>query len=218
MLSADVRYTDGWNEDRTKFGKEGVVIWHFLEQILLGCGVFSVPLGIFIQFIPNELVLAYGGHLIGSLDTSFLFVFLLAWSAFVLSQIVLYWIGRYGGRPVALRLYRSFRISEMKQQRAETWFETYGAWIVCLSVVWRQLFAISAGVMKLSFKKFVTVTIIAFGVWSFLFIKLGMMLGENWRHIGDITHGFLPYLIAGIGLFMLIRYLRANPHLFKKSA
>ncbi|WP_214823297.1 DedA family protein [Exiguobacterium sp. s28] len=193
-------------------------MWHFLEQLLLGCGVFSVPLGIFIQLIPNELVLAYGGYLTGSLDTSFLFVFLLAWAAFVISQIVLYGIGRYGGRPVALRLYRSFRISEAKQRRAETWFETYGAWIVCLSVIWRQLFAVSAGVMRLSFRKFLTVTVLIFAVWSFIFVKLGMMLGDNWRHIGEVTHGFLPYVGITIVLFFLIRYIRANPRLFKKSA
>lgn len=193
-------------------------MWHFLEQLLLGCGIFSVPLGIFVQLIPNELVLAYGGYLTGSLDVSFLFVFLLAWSAFVFSQIVLYWIGRYGGRPVALRLYKSFRISEAKQQRAETWFETYGAWIVCLSVVWRQLFAVSAGVMRLSFRKFLTVTAVIFAVWSFVFVKLGMLLGNNWYQIGEFTHGFLPYLTIGIGLFFLVRYIRANPRLFKKSA
>lgn len=193
-------------------------MWHFLEQLLIGCGVFSVPLGIFIQFIPNELVLAYGGYLAGSLDTSFLFVVSLAWAAFVISQIVLYGIGRYGGRPVALRLYRSFRISEAKQQRAETWFETYGAWIVCLSVIWRQLFAVSAGVMRLSFRKFLTVTVVVFAVWSFVFVKLGMMLGDNWRHIGEVTHGFLPYVGTAIGLYVLIRYIRANPRLFKKSA
>lgn len=193
-------------------------MWHFLEQLLIGCGVFSVPLGIFIQLIPNELVLAYGGYLTGSLDTSFLFVVSLAWAAFVISQIVLYGIGRYGGRPVALRLYRSFRISEAKQQRAETWFETYGAWIVCLSVIWRQLFAVSAGVMRLSFRKFLTVTVVVFAVWSFVFVKLGMMLGDNWRHIGEVTHGFLPYVGTAIGLYVLIRYIRANPRLFKKSA
>ncbi|WP_114165794.1 DedA family protein [Exiguobacterium sp. TNDT2] len=193
-------------------------MWHFLEQLLIGCGVFSVPLGIFIQLIPNELVLAYGGYLTGSLDTSFLFVVSLAWAAFVISQIVLYGIGRYGGRPVALRLYRSFRISEAKQQRAETWFETYGAWIVCLSVIWRQLFAVSAGVMRLSFRKFLTVTVAVFAVWSFVFVKLGMMLGDNWRHIGEVTHGFLPYVGTAIGLYVLIRYIRANPRLFKKSA
>lgn len=193
-------------------------MWHFFEQLLIGCGVFSVPLGIFIQLIPNELVLAYGGYLAGSLDTSFLFVVSLAWAAFVISQIVLYGIGRYGGRPVALRLYRSFRISEAKQQRAETWFETYGAWIVCLSVIWRQLFAVSAGVMRLSFRKFLTVTVVVFAVWSFVFVKLGMMLGDNWRHIGEVTHGFLPYVGTAIGLYVLIRYIRANPRLFKKSA
>lgn len=193
-------------------------MWYFFEQLLLGCGVFSVPLGIFIQLIPNELVLAYGGYLTESLDASFLSVFLLAWTAFVISQIVLYWIGRYGGRPVALRLYRSFRISEAKQHRAERWFEKYGAWIVCLSVIWRQLFAVSAGVMRLSFRKFLTVTVVVFAVWSFVFVKLGMMLGSNWRHIGEVTHGFIPYVGIIIGLFFLIRYVRTNPRLFKKSA
>lgn len=193
-------------------------MWHFLEQLLAGCGVYSIPLGIFIQLIPNELVLAYGGYLVGSLDASFLFIFLLAWSAFVMSQVVLYGIGRYGGRPVALRLYRSFRIKHEKQLQAESWFEKYGAWIVCLSVIWRQLFAVSAGVMRLSFRKFLTVTTVVFAVWSFVFVKVGMMLGSNWRLIGEFTHGLFPYVGLGIGVFFFVRYVRAHPNFKKKSA
>ncbi|TCI53690.1 DedA family protein [Exiguobacterium sp. SH1S21] len=193
-------------------------MWHFLEQLLAGCGVFSIPLGIFIQVIPNELVLAYGGYLVGSLDASFLFIFLLAWSAFVVTQVALYGIGRYGGRPVALRLYRSFRIKQEKHLQAESWFEKYGAWIVCLSVVWRQLFAISAGVMRLSFRKFLMMTTIVFAVWSFVFVKVGMMLGSNWRYIGEYTHGLFPYIGLGIGIFFVARYIRSHPNFMKKSA
>ena len=193
-------------------------MWHFLEQLLAGCGIFSIPLGIFVQVIPNELVLAYGGYLVGSLDTSFLLIFLLAWSAFVVTQVALYGIGRYGGRPVALRLYRSFRIKPEKQLQAESWFERYGAWIVCLSVIWRQLFAVSAGVLQLSFRKFLTVTVVIFAVWSFVFVKLGMMLGSNWRQIGEVTHGFFPYIGLGIILFFIVRYVCKHPNLMKKSA
>ena len=72
--------------------------------------------------------------------------------------------------------------------------------------------------MRLSFRKFLTVTVLIFAVWSFIFVKLGMMLGDNWRHIGEVTHGFLPYVGITIVLFFLIRYIRANPRLFKKSA
>lgn len=193
-------------------------MWHFLEQLLVGCGVFSIPLGIFIQLIPNELVLAYGGYLVGSLDASFLLIFLLAWVAFVTSQVGLYWIGRYGGRPVALKLYRSFRIKPEKQLQAEAWFEKYGAWIVCLSLIWRQLFAISAGVMRLSFRKFFVVTTLVFAVWSFVFVKVGMMLGSNWRQIGAFMHGFGPYVLLAIALFFGVRYILSHPSILKKSA
>lgn len=193
-------------------------MWHFLEQFLAGCGVLSIPLGILIQVIPNELVLAYGGYLVGSLDASFLLIFLIAWAAFVVSQVALYALGRYGGRPVALRVYRSFRIKHEKQLQAESWFEKYGAWIVCLSVIWRQLFAISAGVMRLSFRKFLTVTTIIFAVWSFVFVKVGIMLGSNWRLIGEFTHTFVPYIAIGIGLVLLVRYVRSHPNFTKKSA
>ncbi|MCT4782809.1 MULTISPECIES: DedA family protein [Exiguobacterium] len=193
-------------------------MWHFLEQLLVGCGVFSIPLGIFIQLIPNELVLAYGGYLVGSLDASFLLIFLLAWVAFVTSQVGLYWLGRYGGRPVALKLYRSFRIKPEKQLLAEAWFEKYGAWIVCLSLIWRQLFAISAGVMRLSFRKFFVVTTLVFAVWSFVFVKVGMMLGSNWRQIGAFMHGFGPYVLLAIALFFGVRYILSHPSILKKSA
>ncbi len=197
--------------------KEGPVL-HFLEHLLLACGVFSIPIGIFIQFIPNELVLAYGGFLVDSHDASFLTMFLLAWGSFTLSQIGLYWIGRLGGRPVALRLYRYFRIRQEKQLRAERWFEKYGAWIVCLSLLWRQLFALSAGVMRLSFKKFVSVTTMIFAFWSFLFIHLGMMLGSNWRMIGHFMDDIGPYIVVGIGLLFLIRHVRTQPKRFNESA
>ncbi|WP_214881988.1 MULTISPECIES: DedA family protein [unclassified Exiguobacterium] len=189
-----------------------------LEHLLAACGVFSIPIGILIQFIPNELVLAYGGFLVDSHDAPFFLMFLLAWFSFTLSQIALYWIGRYGGRPVALKLYRYFRIRSDKQLRAERWFEKYGAWIVCLSLFWRQLFAVSAGVMRLSFRKFLTVTTLIFAAWSFVFIHVGMMLGNNWRMIGHFMDNVLPFLAFGIGTTLVIRHFRHQPKRMKESA
>lgn len=191
---------------------------NFLENLLIACGVFSIPIGIFIQFIPNELVLAYGGFLVDSHDASFFAMFLLAWISFTLSQVALYWIGRFGGRPVALRLYRYFRIRREKQLRAERWFEKYGAWIVCLSLLWRQLFAVSAGVMRLSFKKFFTVTMFIFAIWSFVFIHLGIVLGSNWRMIGQYMDDTGPYIAVAIGGVLLVRHFRTQPKRLNKSA
>lgn len=190
----------------------------FIETILLACGVWSVPLGILIQFIPNELVLAYGGYLVNAHDTSFFLMFMLAWSAFTLSQVLFYGIGRYGGRPVALKLYQVLRIKSDKQLQAERWFERYGTWIVCLSVLWRHLFAISAGVMRLSFRKFLFATTAAFAVWSLIFIQIGFLLGDNWRHIGHYTHRFMPFLIIGIVIVVTVRYVKNHPKFANKSA
>ncbi|WP_290768537.1 MULTISPECIES: DedA family protein [Exiguobacterium] len=189
-----------------------------LEHLLAVCGVFSIPIGILVQFIPNELVLAYGGFLVDSHDAPFFLTFLLAWVSFTLSQIGLYWIGRYGGRPVALKLYRYFRIRQDKQLRAERWFEKYGAWIVCLSLFWRQLFAVSAGVMRLSFRKFLSVTTLIFAVWSFIFIHVGMMLGSNWRIIGHFMDDVIPFLALAVGIILVVRHVRQQPKRVKESA
>ncbi|MBR2076516.1 MAG: DedA family protein, partial [Exiguobacterium sp.] len=111
-----------------------------------------------------------------------------------------------------------FRIRQDKQLRAERWFEKYGAWIVCLSLFWRQLFAVSAGVMRLSFRKFLSVTTLIFAIWSFIFIHVGMMLGSNWRMIGHFMDDVIPFLALAVGIALIVRHVRQQPKRVKESA
>ena len=51
----------------------------------------------------------------------------------------------------------------------------------------RHAISIPAGITKMSFLRFTTLTALAIIPWSIIFIYLGEKLGENWENINDVA-------------------------------
>ncbi len=75
------------------------LISHLFEWIQ-SLGYFGIMIGLMIEVIPSEIVLAYGGYLVSQGDVNFFGAVLFGTVGGVIAQIFVYWIGRYGGRPV----------------------------------------------------------------------------------------------------------------------
>lgn len=75
------------------------VISHLFEWIQ-SLGYFGIMIGLMIEVIPSEIVLAFGGYLVSQGDINFFGAVLFGTVGGVIAQIFVYWIGRYGGRPV----------------------------------------------------------------------------------------------------------------------
>jgi membrane protein DedA with SNARE-associated domain len=85
-----------------------------------------------------------------------------------LGASVTYWVSRWLGRIVIVKWGRLFMISEAKLIRAEDWLARYeagGVFFARLLPVVRHLISIPAGIVRMNFITFSTMTIVGSALW-----------------------------------------------------
>ncbi|KHF33689.1 TVP38/TMEM64 family inner membrane protein YdjZ [Paenibacillus sp. P1XP2] len=179
-------------------------LFHWIQSL----GYFGIMLGLMIEVIPSEIVLAYGGFLVSSGHISFIGAVLFGIIGGVIAQLFVYWIGRYGGRPVLEKYGKYIFIHKKHIDAAEAWFNKYGSGVIFTArfiPVVRHAISIPAGISKMNIWRFTLLTTLATIPWSILFVYLGSVLGEKWE---DINQEAKPYVtpILLVALAMLIVY------------
>ncbi|MBT9282466.1 DedA family protein [Hydrogenibacillus sp. N12] len=152
-----------------------------------------------IEVIPSEIVLAYGGYLIAKGAVGFVPAFVAAVVGGVLSQLFLYWLGRYGGRPAVLRYGKYVLIRPEHLAVAERWFERYGPGVIFSArfvPVVRHAISVPAGLARMGHGPFILYTALAIVPWSLFFFFLGAKIGENWPLAKAIAARYWPYFLA----------------------
>lgn len=187
---------------------------------LSNLGYFGIALGLMIEVIPSEIVLAYGGFLISQGKISFIGAMIAGVIGGVFSQLFLYWIGYYGGRPFLLRYGKYLLIHERHLDIAERWFEKYGPGVIFTArfiPVVRHAISVPAGIAKMEQWRFILYTTLAIIPWSFLFILLGEKIGANWMRVKELSNQYLPYIIAGAVLVGILYFFYVRKSEKKKA-
>lgn len=184
------------------------MIHQFIESMLLffeGLGYWGIMLGLMVEVIPSEIVLAYGGYLVsdaGGGELSFVGAVIFGTIGGTLAQLFLYWIGRYGGRPVLEKYGKYLLIKKSHLDLSEQWVNKYGTGIIFAArfiPVVRHAISIPAGIAKMPHVTFILYTILAIIPWSVFFIYLGMKLGNNWEQIDEKASPYiLPFIISAV--------------------
>lgn len=178
-------------------------------------GYLGIALGLMIEIIPSEVVLAYGGFLVLNGKVSFIGAVIAGVIGNLFAQLFLYWAGCYGGRPFLDKYGKYVFIHKKHLDIAQRWMETYGSGVVFgarfIPIV-RHAISIPAGITKMPLPRFLTLTTLAMVPWSILFIYLGMMLGNNWKEIKDVAWPYiLPITVTAIILltaYLTLRWYR----------
>ncbi|UUZ83412.1 DedA family protein [Paenibacillus sp. P26] len=126
---------------------------HFIESL----GVWGILLGLMLEVIPSEIVLAYGGYLVSRGEVSLTGAIVFGTIGRLVQQVILYWIGRYGGRPFLDKFGKFLHLKPKHLDKAEEWFNRYGAGMVFTArflPVLRQAISIPAGMARMSMLKF----------------------------------------------------------------
>lgn len=125
-----------------------------------------------------------------------------------------YWLARLGGRPMVDRAARWFRLNSRHVTRAETLFRRWGPGLVLFGRVLpgaRTLITIPAGLARMPFLQFISLTFVGVYVWCTLLIGLGYVMGHEWPLIGGLVKQFAPWLLAALvalaGLAWIARWL-----------
>lgn len=167
--------------------------------------------------IPSEVVLPLAGFLVGRGDLSLWGAIFAATFGSVAGALVLYALGRWGGRRVVLRYGHWLRVDEKALGQAEGWFRRYGDWVVLFArvvPVARSIVSIPAGTMEMPVGRFVLLTTLGSAVWNSILIGAGVVLGANWQAVegwmGSYSNVVLVVAAVAVALFLLLRHFRRD--------
>jgi membrane protein DedA with SNARE-associated domain len=158
--------------------------------------------------IPSEAVLPLAGFLVGRGEMNFVLAVLVSTAGATVGALILYALGRYGGRPLILRYGKILRVDAPSLDRAESWFLRYGDWVVLVARIIplaRSIVSIPAGTMRMSLPRFTLLTVIGTGLWNILLIGMGQLLGENWERVSEVASAYSDVAV-GLGGFAVVAY------------
>ncbi|MBA2690868.1 MAG: DedA family protein [Rubrobacter sp.] len=149
--------------------------------------------------IPSEVVLPLAGFLVGRGQLNFWGAVAAASLGAVFGALVLYALGRWGGRRLILRYGRFLNVDEESLKRAEGWFRHYGDAVVLGARVVplaRSIVSIPAGTAHMPILRFTVLTTIGTTVWNIILIWAGMLLGQNWEAVSRWVGSYSNFVYA----------------------
>ncbi len=170
--------------------------------------------------LPSEIIMPFSGALVARGEFNLWLVGLAGAFGCVLGSLVAYWVGMYGGRPLAEKYGRYLLISSHDLDLADRWFDRFGEVIVFASRLLpaiRTFIAFPAGVARMNLKKFVIYTFAGSLPWCIGLAYVGQRLGEKWDkdptlrtlfHRFDFIIGIVLVLAVAWWVWRHIRHLR----------
>lgn len=159
----------------------------------------AVALETIVAPIPSEVILPMAGWKVsqsaadaGVLEPltgqpwNLLLVIALATVGSVVGAVVGYAIGAWGGRPLLDRYGRYVGIGADELDRADRWFERWGAWAVFLGrmvPLVRTFVSYPAGISRMPLGRFVAFSALGSLPWNAALIYAGLLVGENYPAI-----------------------------------
>jgi len=167
--------------------------------------------------IPSEIVVPFSGFLAATGEFNIVLVIVMATLGNWAGSLLLYYIGRSGGRWFVEKYGRYVLIHSRDLDRADDWFRRHGSstvfWSRILPVV-RTFSSLPAGVAKMNLKKFNIYTLAGSAIWNTGLAWAGYEAGENWNTFHtyfqkfDIVIGVI--ITLGI-IWFIIKHLK-HPH------
>ncbi|MCY9108451.1 DedA family protein [Bacillus atrophaeus] len=165
---------------------------------------FGIFLALCIEFIPAEIVLPLAGYWVSKGDMMLIGVIIAGSLGGVAGPLTLYWIGRYGGRPFLERFGKYIFIKPEALDKSDQFFQKHGGFVAFsgrfLPGV-RTLISIPCGIAKMNVWAFSVYTFLAMLPITFVYVYLGVKLGQNWKEVGSILDQYM--LPAGICIVLV---------------
>ena len=175
-------------------GYLGVAFLMFLETVF--------------QPIPSEVIMSVAGVAAGQGKLNYWAVVAAGTAGAMLGNILWYLAARALGiqrlEPIIRRWGRWITMSWDEVKRAERWFSQHGTFFVFLGRLLptvRSLVSIPAGLLKMSFRRFLLASTLGTAGWTAIIAYAGFKLGENFTDIekvlGPAANAILVALAAG---------------------
>ena len=151
---------------------------------------------------PSDLLIVFGGSLVGIGKLSFLPALVSATAGSTLGFVTMYIIGDWFGLAIIEKKRIGFLPLDAIH-KVEAWFRRYGYWIIVANRFMsgtRAVISFFAGMSELRFGKTTVLCFLSALVWNAILIYGGTLLGANWRNIGDYLSAYSRVITLLIGL------------------
>ena len=140
--------------------------------------------------VPSEVLLPLAGSRISAGDWVFPLVLLASTAGSVAGALLLYVLGRTGGRTFLLRHGRLLRLDRRRLDRADDWFDEHGPKVVFFGRLLpgvRSVVSIPAGASEMPVGRFLVYTAAGSALWNAALIGAGWTLGTRWDEVTAVV-------------------------------
>lgn len=169
---------------------------------------------LFLAMIIEGPIATITGAFLSSLGYfNFFVVYWLSVTGDVIGDVILYYIGYFGGRSFLEKLEKIFKIRKLIIRKLENQFKNVGARIVFSVKITTGLAFITfilAGAVRMPFKKFIYNSFLGGLVWSAFLVVVGYFFG----YAAEKVSSYLEY--AGIFIFVAVLLLMTILVIYRK--
>lgn len=183
-------------------------LWTYAVILAVAYGENVVPP------IPGDMIVVFGGYLVGRGTLSLPVVILLATVGGALGFMTVYAVGRRFGQAVS-DPQRFQWIPQERLERVLAWIERWGYGVVAANRFLsgaRSVIALAVGMARMNPWKTAGWATASAAVWCSLIAYAGYAVGENWRlvrgYLADYSRLVLAALLLGALVWGARRYLK----------
>ena len=189
----------------------GLLFTHGYLVIFLGAALdnFGLP-------ASGDVVMFAGGFFANDGQATLPLVMLMGFLGATFSDNTVYWIGRYGGRPLLNRITKirllSFLLDAQSLGKVERYFEEHGRKTVFVGRFGpglRSMTPLFAGVSRMKYYRFLPYSLAATITWALVSGILGYIFGEYWNELlavaRDVGYGFVALVVLFVTFYILRR-------------
>ena len=166
---------------------------------------------------PSDMVIVVGGALAGMEKGNFLPALLSATVGSLLGFMAMYGIGRWFGDAI-IRTGKLKFLPREGIRKIETWFNTYGYWLIIANRFLsgtRALISLFAGMSKLDLVRTSVLSFVSSLLWNSILVYAGYSLGNHWEAVRFYLATYTRVITGAIIVVVLGFTLR---YIMKKRA
>lgn len=159
--------------------------------------------------LPSEIIMPFAGFLVSKGEMTLFGIAMAGAIGCVVGSIPAYYLGMFGGRPLAEKYGKYVLVSKKDLDMADRWFAQRGEIIIFIARLLpgvRTFIAFPAGVAGMDMTRFIVYTFVGSFIWCWALGYIGMKAGENWEKLSVYFHQS-HYVIIAAGLAFVAWYV-----------